>query len=962
MKTLLKVLRVVLVWLFNLPLLVLGVYGILLISSLLFWAMLSGLMPLHFLVAIVVLMVVSILCIFYGIRRFRTRPLQLIQLFYGVQAPLFILGLYPLYLLREVRLFQLPELAPTSLLVVSTVAVCILAFFLETLMGYAAQHRWLAWLQLLIHSLLPGVGIYVGLLLLFYALPFAIDFSRLFFVAPIRLLGQGLLLQPAISMWLLPLCFLLFCLLTVLVVVFSSVVFCFTAGPILAMPFALASFYLLSGWRVLRAFAAQYRQARALQGAIAMVSAWIVLCVSLGLQPQPQLRAFNLLAQPALDDNIRQELLAKSKPIRAGLLNAYLSAYRYLSFKDENNNIRAKYKKLGLPESTCQFLQESYNHLMSPFLYNGSRADIAHAERLYAQFFDAPIQKAERETLQLAVQNPEDADVNAGLLNIDREKVWLAQQQVNVRPEGDWAEVELYEVYENQTDEVEEIVYSFSLPESAVVTGLWLGETADRKQRFPFQISPRGAAQKTYTAQVRRVEPIDPALLEQVGPQNYRLRAFPVFPQAPMHLWLTYRVMQQKNGWPLPQLAEKRNLFWTADTKRKIDDKTVESSQDVWLPAVVPAEQPYQPTLHRVNLLAGYSVATQSSTAKGNVFQEGQGYSITAQPLTVKDYAFPQGQRFAVVLDSSRSMADRTELVVDAFSWLQEQGFADGNLDNNEADVYLTASVGGKARRIDGMSQFDPDKVSFYGTLQIEEMLQQFERLKRNTAYDGILLLTDEGSYELSPEQPKPPVLKAPLWLVHLGALPSAYTDTVLAAVQASGGGVATGIEEALQRQATKATLGAATVSVVDGYAWSVEATVEATNDAVSADKGFDALAARQLIRALGGERPLEQLDELDRVHAIARNYNIVSPYSAAIVLVNEQQKELLRQLEASTDRFQRSIEDGNEQWNDQRPISVPEPGAIVGLVTVAFILIVKRHRPKSTQKQRFEQSIEAGQ
>ena len=47
-----------------------------------------------------------------------------------------------------------------------------------------------------------------------------------------------------------------------------------------------------------------------------------------------------------------------------------------------------------------------------------------------------------------------------------------------------------------------------------------MGDTSDRSKRYEFKVSPRGAAQKVYNSQVRRERPIDPALLEQVGPRH----------------------------------------------------------------------------------------------------------------------------------------------------------------------------------------------------------------------------------------------------------------------------------------------------------------------------------------------------------------------------------------------------------------------------------------------------------
>src|SRR5689334_14648455 len=116
-----------------------------------------------------------------------------------------------------------------------------------------------------------------------------------------------------------------------------------------------------------------------------------------------------------------------------------------------------------------------------------------------------PLQKGERETVVRARDAPYSTQQReAGLVNQARRKVWLARQEVSTQPHGDWAEIEIHEVYENQTYDQQEIFYYFSLPESAAVTGLWLGDTDDRKLRFPYVGAPRGAAQKVYREEVRR--------------------------------------------------------------------------------------------------------------------------------------------------------------------------------------------------------------------------------------------------------------------------------------------------------------------------------------------------------------------------------------------------------------------------------------------------------------------------
>ena len=118
------------------------------------------------------------------------------------------------------------------------------------------------------------------------------------------------------------------------------------------------------------------------------------------------------------------------------------------------------------------------------------------------------------------------------------------------------------------------------------MTGIWLGETSDRSQSHPFQVSTRGAAQQVYKAQIQRR--VDPALLEQVGPQNYRLRVYPILPKGkPMHMWMTYKVMKQDNSWSLPHLNEQRNVYWNRSTQRTIDGKSV-TVRDKWLRTQLP--------------------------------------------------------------------------------------------------------------------------------------------------------------------------------------------------------------------------------------------------------------------------------------------------------------------------------------------------------------------------------------
>jgi putative PEP-CTERM system integral membrane protein len=154
-----------------------------------------------------------------------------------------------------------------------------------------------------------------------------------------------------------------------------------------------------------------------------------------------------------------------------------------------------------------------------------------------------------------------------------------------------------HEVYKTKTPE-QEVVYYFSLPSRRLTGSGWASSA--REGRSTFRVSPRGAAQQVYVEQVQ--QRVDPALLEQVGPRQYRLRVFPIEPARwsssgasrenfkrtgpELHLWMTWRVLAQDRVLPLAQLTEHRNVYWDARSAREINGKRY--AGDDWMPASVP--------------------------------------------------------------------------------------------------------------------------------------------------------------------------------------------------------------------------------------------------------------------------------------------------------------------------------------------------------------------------------------
>ena len=185
--------------------------------------------------------------------------------------------------------------------------------------------------------------------------------------------------------------------------------------------------------------------------------------------------------------------------------------------------------------------------------------------------------------------------------------------------------------------------------------------------------------------------------------------------------------------------------------------------------------------------------------------------------------------------------------------------------------------------------------------------------------------------------------MPAPLWMVHLDGLPHAYDDATLASIQSSGGSISTDIKTVMQRIATLPSMGEGTslLSVVDNYAWFLRQTKDPT---AQQDNNFDAIAARQWVTQVSQSLKPTQLKELDAVHVLAKQYNIVTPYSSAIVLVNDRQKQALKNAEQAKNRFQREGED--KQLPPASNVSAtPEPEEWL-LLSIAILLlgIVYRH------------------
>ncbi len=321
MKKVVHVIFHLIFWLWNVLVLLIVYVGILpWIGVSLIKDTIAGLIPFDFFVTLCLLISVPTVCTIIGFRKLRKLPLQLSRLFYGVEAPLFLLCLLRLFLIRE--------RTAASTFMLGTFLTAIAAFAYEVFYHNERCQRWMEWLRLVLHTLMFLVGLYVGTLLLFYIIPAAYIFLRAFFRFNWVFEIIDILRHSFFSPW--SLIFLLFSILSI--VLFIS------------LPSAFVTFYTYSGARQWQYFAARYGKSLTAIGVVAALVLWFALAAL--VQSQPQIEAFGLLNSSPPNEDARRELLAQKERIRKGLLNAYLHSYRYLSTREENTHIREMYHEV----------------------------------------------------------------------------------------------------------------------------------------------------------------------------------------------------------------------------------------------------------------------------------------------------------------------------------------------------------------------------------------------------------------------------------------------------------------------------------------------------------------------------------------------------------------------------------------------------------------------------------------
>jgi len=628
---------------------------------------------------------------------------------------------------------------------------------------------------------------------------------------------------------------------------------------------------------------------------------WIV-CVTAFLLLHYQARSHDFKTlEVTSDSEVKQlDLLKRAESIKADLLDAYLAPVRYLP------------QHRGMANPLFGLRNGLLTLLLPSLVYQGdsSRSQL-RAEQYYENMFDAPIQRTERKAIVKAYKNhwSLNSQPEAGLIDIGQRTVHVESQNLGIEVNHGIATVTVQEVLMNRTARSLETFQYFTLPEDAVVTGLWLSDTVAEPRMFEYQVAPRGAAQQVYKEQVQIR--VDPALLELVGPRQYRLRVFPVLPATPMVVTMTYKTLPDKKGnWPLPVLREQRNIFWNRKTKRLINGEALNiNDESQWLPQHIALQD------------------VRELPAKLHLGYMDDGKYISAKPLPAAASS-TVADRTAILIDGSYSMSHEKRSVLTLLQLMTNTDMffckADctrTNLDNNESWV-------------------------FFGQSQPLEQLSSFQQHDDYRSYDSVILLSDGGSYETQSDQ-KAIDLDVPTWMLELGLGAHAYRDSLTDSLRRSGGGIVNSVEQAVfERRAGNDARDASQsggipsdkklIAVTSKHAW-----FESEQPAQESNPELAQIVAGLKIKQLGKFN--ESGNDLDLLHEIALEHGIVSAYSSMIVLVNDAQRRRLKDLSSREDRFKREVETGKKIPVVATAVPEPHEWALMGIGLL--LLVITAHR-----------------
>jgi len=445
--------------------------------------------------------------------------------------------------------------------------------------------------------------------------------------------------------------------------------------------------------------------------------------------------------------------------------------------------------------------------------------------------------------------------------------VLLSYRKVSVvpTPQEALAEITIEEEYDNQTNSQQEVIYEFSLYPGSVITSLRLGPDLE----FPGVIAPKGAAQKTYESQIRINR--DPALLEQIGANSYRLRVFPIPANRDFNtlkgkhqkVAFTYTTSATANGFPLPVYSRQTNVYSTSASTyllAKGNQLTKMDVSDKYLPSA------FSPC--------------QSRLDPGDLVQ------ITcAHPILVS------GKKVAILLDVSlknKSSPNLNQLI--QFAKDHPEFF-----DTNKVDLYkYNTAVSDPQVLTSPITPATLSSLVFWGQSDLNSALSKITR-----SYDAVFIIS--GSSTPLPASTRYPFsLSTPAYFIHPQT--PAYSLEFTSRILQSGGLISNSWDDSIDQYFFSQNLPS------DSYLVNKYFYLKNLPKLVPATGTLGNLSNYGQLMKYVQSTPtnlVNDITKMDELNTFAQKASLVTPYSSLISLVNVQQQQILQNFENQYNRYE---------------------------------------------------------
>ena len=687
--------------------------------------------------------------------------------------------------------------------------------------------------------------------------------------------------------------------------IFVGLIYVGIVGVLLVVPFLITYLFFKSFHRTQLDIAKHFNKEKLFKAHIVISFVWVFIILVMSYQPSTglveKLENFRSAQTFEQREKLAVEIISNKSKIEKEFKNISKARDRYSIDKNDDTIKEAYQEVFKLSDTSAGIIQKIFTGFAYPFVYQGTFDNNRKAINNYEYIFGHRL----GENIN-----------NAGQI----ENVYLVSKRIQASTDhqGIFATVSIEEEYQNITFSNQEVVYEFSLPMNSAIIDLKLGPDLE----FTGVIAPRGAAGRVYEAQLMQSR--DPALLEQTGPRQYRLRVFPIpgkndrttLRGRNQKVKFSYVTELTSKGYALPVYSKKQNV--------KINDSTNVSYylNNQYIASVDGDQYIDSPSVHKNNL-CGFSSIFEIENEKDAGILKLVPYNTISEIKSVYNCNNKSGinltnslknSKFAVVFDVSCS--NKNNLFLDDF--VKNLQTNKNLLKNNTIDLYLVNDILSKKKVINSKELKSLSNIVYFGESKWTKKIKEIEN-----KYDFIIVATADSEV-LTQKNNLSTKNKVPLYIIHKDNIVPPYSQEVSNYVLQSGGKVAFDLNDAISHYVlSNQLLSRSSIAFSPFWSISVPYHYQGYYNPQEAFDSFDVKTDKsnamsyfinkayiaKLLSFYQGDL-VNDIDLSDGFHNFSQKSHLVSPYSSLIALVNSRQMAELRNASQSGDRYSYEMTD----------------------------------------------------